>query len=239
MSEITAMRVLTVNAGRARKADYTNAPSGETGIAKVPVEGAVRVADPGPKGVGGGGVAGDAVCDRRHHGGSHQAVYAFAREELDRWERELGRPLANGSFGENLTTLGVDVDGALLGERWLVGASLVLEVTDARVPCRTFAGWLGERGWVRRFTERGAPGAYLRVVEPGEIRSGDRVEVVHRPDHGVTVALAFRAQTTRRELLPEVLAAGAAAHPELREAALRYAAGTGGAGGEGGAVAEP
>lgn len=223
MDEITAMRVLTVNAGRRRKVGYTNAPSGETGIAKVPVEGPVRVADPGPKGVGGGGVAGDAVCDLRHHGGSDQAVYAFAREELDRWEEALGRPLPNGSFGENLTTSGIDVDGALLGERWRIGASLVLEVTDARVPCRTFAGWLGERGWVRRFTEHGAPGAYLRVVEPGEVRAGDPVEIVHRPDHDVTVALAFRAQTTRRELLPRVLAAGDAPHPELLEAARRCA----------------
>lgn len=228
MTETTSMRVLTVNAGRARKVDYTSAPSGETGIGKVPVVGAVRVEDPGPKGLAGGGVAGDAVCDLRHHGGTHQAVYAFAREELDRWERELGRPLANGLFGENLTTLGVDVDGALLGERWRIGASLVLEVTDARIPCRTFAGRMGEPGWVRRFTERGAPGAYLRVVEPGEIRAGDPVEVVYRPDHEVTVALAFRAQTTRRELLPLVLAAGGAAHPELLESARTYAASTAG-----------
>lgn len=229
MSDITAMRVLTVNTGRRKKVGYTSAPSGETGIEKVPVDGPVRVADPGPKGVGGGGLAGDAVCDLRHHGGSDQAVYAFAREELDRWQRELGRPLPNGSFGENLTTEGIDVDGALLGERWRIGASLVLEVTDARVPCRTFAGWLGEQGWVRRFTEHGAPGAYLRVVVPGEVRAGDPIEVVHRPDHDVTVALAFRAQTTRRELLPRVLAAGDAPHPELREAARTYAERTSGA----------
>ncbi|UUS32551.1 MULTISPECIES: MOSC domain-containing protein [Streptomyces] len=225
MDEPMVGRVLTVNVGRARKVAYTSAPSGETGIGKVPVEGPVRVADPGPKGEGGGGLAGDAVCDRRHHGGSDQAVYAFAREELDHWERELGRTLPNGCFGENLTTRGVDVDGALLGERWRIGPSLVLEVSDARIPCRTFAGRLGEPGWVRRFTGRGAPGAYLRVVVPGEVRAGDRVEVLHRPDHDVTVALAFRAATTRRELLPRILAAGGAAHPELRAAARQYAAG--------------
>ncbi|MFV2120316.1 MOSC domain-containing protein [Streptomyces sp. Act-28] len=223
------MRVLTVNTGRGEKVEYTSAPSGETGIGKVPVDGPVRVTDPGPKGVGGGGLAGDAVRDLRHHGGSDQAVYAFAREELDRWEEELGRSLPNGSFGENLTTSGVDVDGALLGERWRIGASLVLEVTDARVPCRTFAGRLGERGWVRRFTERGAPGAYLRVVEPGEVQAGDPVEIVYRPDHDVTVAVAFRARTTRRELLPRVLAAGDAAHPELLGAAREYAGRTAGA----------
>ena len=89
-----------------------------TGIDKQPVPGPVRVAAPGPKGIGGSGLAGDAVCHKRHHGGDDQAVYAVAREDLDDWERELGRTLPAGSFGENLTTQGVDVSGALIGERW-------------------------------------------------------------------------------------------------------------------------
>ncbi|MFF8288306.1 MOSC domain-containing protein [Streptomyces sp. NPDC016309] len=218
------MRVLTVNVGRPKAVDYTDAPSGTTGIDKRPAEGPVRVADPGPKGAGASGVAGDTVCDLRHHGGTHQAVYAFAREDLDHWQGELGRPLANGAFGENLTTEGFDVNAALIGERWRVGGTAVLEVASGRVPCRTFASWLGEKGWVRRFTLRAAPGPYLRVVEPGEIRAGDPIEVVHRPDHDVTVALAFRAFTIERALLPRTLAAGGALDPEVREAALKYAA---------------
>ncbi|MEV3992137.1 MOSC domain-containing protein [Streptomyces sp. NPDC049837] len=217
------MRVLTVNVGRPKAVEYTSSPSGTTGIDKRPAEGPVRVSDPGPKGEGGSGVAGDAVCELRFHGGTHQAVYAFAREDLDYWEGELGRPLANGSFGENLTTTGFDVNAALIGERWRIG-SAVLEVASGRVPCRTFAGWLGEKGWVRRFTQRAAPGPYLRVVEPGEIRAGDAIEVVHRPDHEVTVEFAYRAFTLRRELLPRTLAAGEALDPEVREAALAYTA---------------
>ncbi|MFF8830560.1 MOSC domain-containing protein [Streptomyces sp. NPDC015131] len=217
------MRVLTVNLGRPKAADFTDAPGGTTGIDKRPAEGPVRVADPGPKGEGGSGVAGDAVCDLRHHGGTHQAVYAFAREDLDVWEAELGRPLANGSFGENLTTAGLDVNAALVGERWRIGGA-VLEVASGRIPCRTFGGWLAERGWVKRFIRQAAPGAYLRVVEPGEVCAGDAVEVVHRPDHEVTVGLAFRAVTLERELLPGVLAAGDALDPEWRETALKYAA---------------
>ncbi|GAA2406482.1 MOSC domain-containing protein [Streptomyces pulveraceus] len=216
------MRLLTVNAGRPKSVGHTDAPGGLTGIDKRPVEGPVRVEDPGPKGTGGSGLAGDAVCDLRHHGGSDQAVYAFAREELDRWERELGRPLSNGAFGENLTTRGLDVSGARIGERWRIGAGLVLEVTSGRIPCRTFAGHLGERGWVRRFTRAAAPGAYLRVIEPGEIRAGDPVEIVHRPDHDVTVVTEFLASTTRRDLLPDLLAAGEALHPEALRAALKY-----------------
>ncbi|MFE1437933.1 MOSC domain-containing protein [Streptomyces sp. NPDC058739] len=221
------MMLLSLNLGRATAVPYTDQPEGLTGIDKRPVEGPVRVAAPGPKGVGASGLAGDAVCDTRHHGGDDQAVYAVAREDLDDWETELGRELRNGCFGENLTTSGLDVSGALIGERWRVGPDLVLEVTCGRIPCRTFQGHLGEERWVKRFTQRAAPGAYLRVIEPGEIRAGDPIEIVHRPGHEVTVALAFQAETTRRSLLPAVLAAGEALHPELLAAARKYAAANG------------
>ncbi|MFF8940945.1 MOSC domain-containing protein [Streptomyces sp. NPDC014864] len=222
------MKLLSVNLGRPRAVPYTDQPEGLTGIDKRPADGAVRVAAPGPKGVGASGLAGDAVCDTRHHGGDDQAVYAMAREDLDAWERELGRTLTDGAFGENLTTAGLDISGALIGERWRVGPTVVLEVTCGRIPCRTFQGHLAEKGWVKRFTLRGAPGAYLRVIEAGEIRAGDAIEVVHRPDHDVTVALEFRAATTDRTLLPRLLAAGRALHPESLAAARRYAAAHGG-----------
>ncbi|MFF2522001.1 MOSC domain-containing protein [Streptomyces liangshanensis] len=217
------MKLLTVNAGRPRRMPYTDAAAGGvTGIDKQPVEGPVWVADPGPKGVGGSGVGGDAVCDLRHHGGSDQAVYAFAREDLDFWEGELGRPLANGVFGENLTTSGVDIRNALIGERWRIGPDLVLEATSGRIPCRTFQGWLGEEGWMKRFTHRAVTGAYLRVITPGEIRAGDPVEIVHRPAHDVTVTLVFRAVTLERELLPRLLVAGEALHAEKLRIAGEY-----------------
>jgi MOSC domain-containing protein YiiM len=222
------MKLLSVNLGRARAVPYTDQPEGVTGIDKRPVDGPVHVTAPGPKGTGGSGLAGDTVCHLRHHGGDDQAVYAVAREDLDDWERELGRTLPNGGFGENLTTLGLDVSGALIGERWRMGSGLVLEVTCGRIPCRTFQEHLGEKGWVRRFTHRGAPGAYLRVIEPGEIRSGDPVEIVHRPGHDVTVAVQFRAATTDRKLLPRLLAAGEALHPESLAAAREYVAKYGG-----------
>ncbi|MFF8935071.1 MOSC domain-containing protein [Streptomyces paradoxus] len=216
------MKLLSVNLGRAEAVPYTDNPEGVTGIDKRPVDGPVRVSAPGPKGVGGSGLAGDAVCKLEHHGGDDQAVYAMAREDLDAWERELGRTLADGAFGENLTTHGLDVSGALIGERWRVGPEVVLEVTSGRIPCRTFQGHLDEKGWVKRFTRRGAPGAYLRVIVPGEVRAGDAVEIVHRPGHDVTVALQFRAVTTERTLLPRLLAAGEALHPEVLRMAREY-----------------
>ncbi|GAA2483572.1 MULTISPECIES: MOSC domain-containing protein [Actinomycetes] len=218
------MKLLSVNVGQARPVPYTSHPDGLTGIDKRPVEGPVMVSAPGPKGIAGSGLAGDVVCDLKHHGGDDQAVYAFAREDLDDWERELGRTLANGCFGENITTDGLDVSGALIGERWRIGPAVVLQVTSGRVPCRTFQGHLGEPGWVRRFTRKAATGAYLRVIEPGEIRAGDAVEILHRPGHGVTAAMEFRATTTERELLPRLLAAGDDLHPEALAAARKYVA---------------
>ncbi|WP_190157417.1 MOSC domain-containing protein [Streptomyces litmocidini] len=202
------MTLLSVNVGRARPVEYTDAASGMTGIDKRPVEGPVRIEAPGAPGVGASGLAGDTVCDLRFHGGDDRAAYAFAREDMDLWERELGRELANGSFGENLTTLGLDVNGALIGERWRIGGEVVLEVTGGRIPCRTFAGFLGEKGWVKRFTQSEAgPGALLRVIVPGEVRAGDPITVLHRPDHDITVSLLHRAATTERALLPSTLAA--------------------------------
>ncbi|MEF9905845.1 MOSC domain-containing protein [Streptomyces sp. P9-A2] len=216
------MKLLSVNLGRPEAVPYTDQPEGLTGIGKRPVDGPVRVAAPGSEGFGASGLAGDAVCDTRHHGGDDQAVYAMAREDLDEWEGVLGRTLPNGSFGENLTTEGIDLSGARIGERWAIGSEVVLEVTSGRIPCRTFQGHLGEKGWVKRFTRRGAPGAYLRVVRPGEIRAGDAIRIVHRPDHEVTVALQFRAVTTEQTLLPLLLAAGDALHPEALARARKY-----------------
>ncbi|MFI8961343.1 MOSC domain-containing protein [Streptomyces sp. NPDC053493] len=215
------MELLSVNVGRPKTVEYTNAPSGTTAIDKRPVTGPVRVETPGPGATS--GVAGDAVCDLRFHGGPDRAVYAFAREDLDAWERELGRPLAAGSFGENLTTRGLDVNGALIGERWRIGEEVVVEVTGGRIPCRTFAGFVEESGWVRRFNGSAAgPGALLRVVVPGEIRAGDRMEVVHRPDHDVTVARLHHAATADRTQLPGTLVAAEWMESGLLELARGY-----------------
>jgi MOSC domain-containing protein YiiM len=201
------MELLSVNVGRPRPNPWKGLAA--TGIDKRPVEGPVAVTAPGAKGTGAVGLAGDRVYDVKHHGGTDQAVYAYAREDLDHWQRELDRELPNGTFGENLTTVGVAVNDALIGERWRIGADTVLEVSCPRIPCGTFQGWLDLDGWMKRFTRAARPGAYLRVVTAGDIRAGDGVEIVHRPDHGVTVALTFRALMTEPELLPGLLAAEA------------------------------
>lgn len=195
-----------------------------TGIDKRPTTGAVEVRAPGDRRHGlGSGLVSDFIGNHSHHGGDLQAVYAFQREDLDRWATRLGRGLVNGCFGENLTTAGLDVNAARVGERWRVGSptddaeSVELEVTVPRIPCATFASWLEERGWIKRFTAEGRPGTYLRVVRPGRIRAGDPVMVVYRPDHDVSVQLVFRATTTQRQLLPQLAPARAYLEPKTLE----------------------
>ena len=199
--------VLSVNLARAQPNPHKHAVD-LTGIDKVPTTVPVLVRAPGTKRDGvGSGLVGDMVGDRLNHGGDAQAVYAYAREDLDHWESVLGRTLAGGVFGENLTTTGVDVNAAVIGERWRIGDELELAVTVPRIPCGPFRAWIAESGWLRTFARAAMPGTYLSVVRPGLVRAGDLVTVVHRPAHGVTVAQVFRALTLEPELLPSILAA--------------------------------
>lgn len=191
MNSAPRARIESVNTGHI--VDVPWGPLKKSAIDKRPTQGRVKVHTLG--------VGGDEIADLENHGGVFQAVYAYAGEELDHWSAELGRTLAPGQFGENLTTRGIDVDGARLGERWRIG-SAVLEVVDVRIPCSVFQGFLDEAQWVKRFTQRGRPGAYLRVVEEGELGAGDDLDVIETRDHDLTVAYAFRALTTDRQLLP-------------------------------------
>jgi MOSC domain-containing protein YiiM len=192
---------------------------GFTGIRKQPVERAMLRA-PGPKRGGlGSGLVGDFIGDIVHHGGDQQAVYAFAREELDYWELRLGVELASGSFGENLTTSGLDVDDALIGDRWAVGDDVVLEVTGPRIPCATFAARMRVRGWLKTFSSVGRSGAYLAVVTGGEVRPGAPVRVISHAEHGVDVPTTFRAFMGDLDAAEHVISVGCL--PEWELAGLR------------------
>ena len=201
--------VLTVNSAQSHVGPGVSAPT--TGIDKRPIDGAVAVRAPGPRRGGlGSGLVGDVIGNPKFHGGDDQAVYAYAREDLDAWQLELDRELPNGMFGENVTTSGIDVTAAVIGERWRVGSNgLLLEVTSPRTPCKTFATKLGIDGWIKTFTHGGTPGAYLRVVEPGTVRGGDAIEVVDRPDHDVTIGVVYRAMMLEPKSLPDILVADA------------------------------
>jgi MOSC domain-containing protein YiiM len=191
-------RVVSVNVAFVRSDIDTRASDGRTGIDKRPVDGPVLLTA--------AGVQGDTVCETKHHGGPDQAVYAYAAEDLAFWTAELGQEFRPGGVGENLTVSGVDCTGAVLGERWQVG-EVVLQVRSCRTPCRVFAGFRGVRDLVKRFIAAGRPGAYLAVERPGLVCAGDTVELLDRPDHGVTVADLMAASTVSRERVPEVAVA--------------------------------
>ena len=203
--------VLSVNLARVRLNPDPRAQSKLTGIDKVAATEAVIVRAPGPMHAGvGSGLVGDTIGNHKVHGGDDQAVYAYAREDLDSWETQLQRTLSNGMFGENLTTSGIDVTGARIGERWRIGSDgLVLEVSAPRIPCRTFQAFLHLNHWIKTFTQAGKPGAYLRVISPGTVRAGDAITIEYRPDHDVTIGLVFRARMSEPELLSRLLVADA------------------------------
>jgi MOSC domain-containing protein YiiM len=184
-------RLASVNVAVLREGPWTG-DMGRTGIDKRPTTGRVRAHALG--------LDGDIIVDTRFHGGLDQALYAFAREDAGWWAKELDRELPVGSFGENLSTDGLAVNAAVIGERWAIGTTVV-EVSSPRVPCRVFAGFWGVPDLIKRFTARGLPGAYLRVLTEGDLGAGDEVKVLHRPAHGLTIATTFRALTTQPELL--------------------------------------
>jgi MOSC domain-containing protein YiiM len=207
-------RIVTVNMVHAIIPDPLG-DVGRTAIDKRPVEGPVQIQALGP--------VGDTVLDRKYHGGRDQAVYAYAAEDLAAWAVELGREVRPGQFGENLTTEGMDVTGAVVGETWQIAGAdgtdpVLLQVTAPRMPCVTFQAWMGEPHWVRRFTEHGAPGAYLRVLSEGAVAAGSPVEVVERPTHGVTLAEVFRLRLADPARLRRLLDEGEDLHPPLVDA---------------------
>ena len=203
--------MVSVNVARARTNPDPRAMSKVTGIDKIGTAEAVKVRAPGSmRGGLGSGLVGDTIGNKKFHGGDDQAVYAYAREDLDDWEVRLQRKLSDGMFGENLTTSGMDVTGARIGERWRVGTDgLLLEVSAPRTPCRTFSSFLNLSHWMKTFTQAGKPGAYFRVLSPGTVRAGDDITIDYRPDHDVTIELVFRAKMSEPELLPRLLAADA------------------------------
>jgi MOSC domain-containing protein YiiM len=177
--------LMSVNVGRGRQIAISRRGRPViSAIGKSTVAGRVAV-----RGVN---LAGDEQADGRVHGGPDKAIYAYASEDTAWWATVLGSELPPGAFGENLTTIGVDVSGAVIGERWQIG-STELEVCQPRQPCYKLGIAFGDPGMVRRFAHAGRPGAYLRIIQEGELGAGDEVKILGRPAHGITIATVARA----------------------------------------------
>jgi MOSC domain-containing protein YiiM len=197
---MTHGKVETVNVGEPQPVELQG-DTVWTAIWKRPVEGRVPL-----RGVN---LRGDDQADRTVHGGPDKAVYAYGLEDTEWWKAELGRPLGPAAFGENLSVRGLPVSEAVIGEHWAVGSAL-LEVAQPRLPCFKLGLRMGDPRFLKRFAAAGRPGAYLRILREGDLGAGDTIEVVARPEHGVTSALVSRALLGEHELLD-----AAAQAPEL------------------------
>jgi MOSC domain-containing protein YiiM len=191
----TPGKVLSVNVGAVREFDYNGRPA-KSAIWKSPVAGRIAA-----RGVN---LAGDDQADRKAHGGPDKAVYAYAVEDMRWWQREIGRSLEYGEFGENLATEGIEANGALVGERWRVGTT-VLEVSEPRIPCWRLGVRMNDKMFPRRFAEAMRPGPYLRIVVEGDVGAGDEIEVVERPNHDLTIRDVFRIYTRDRHQADRLL----------------------------------
>ena len=201
-------RVLAVSVGRPREFDYHGRPA-RSAIWKLPVSGRVAA-----RGVN---LAGDDQADREAHGGPDKAVYAYAVEDSRWWESQIGRPIAFAEFGENLTTEGIKVNDALVGERWSIG-STVLEVSEPRIPCWRLGVKMNDPKFIRSFTEAMRPGSYLRIVTEGDVAAGDAIGIVSKPDHDLTVRDVFRIYTRDRDECGRILDV-----PQMSDAWKRWA----------------
>ena len=170
-------RVLSVNVGMVRDVAWRGRTV-STAIWKHAVEGRVAV-----RGVN---LAGDDQADRTVHGGRDKAIYAYAREDYDFWREHQAVETSPGLFGENLTTDGLDLSRAVIGERWSVGSTL-LEVAQIRLPCYKLAARMGDPYFPKRFLAAARMGAYLRIVQDGDVGADDPIHVTHTPAHGVTL----------------------------------------------------
>ena len=182
-TRVTSARVVSVNIGSVRRVEW----EGEiisTGIWKSPVRGRVAL-----RGVN---FVGDDQADRTVHGGPDKAVYAYAQEDYDFWRDEHGVETQPGLFGENLTVEGINLSDAVIGERWRVG-SCVLEIAQPRLPCYKLGIRMNDPYFPRRFQAAMRMGAYLRVIEEGDVGENDDITVIARPSHGLTLDTMVRA----------------------------------------------
>ena len=200
--------LISVNVGTPHEFEFNGRPA-SSAIWKAPVSGRVIA-----RGVN---LEGDDQADRRAHGGPDKAIYAYAREDVRWWEQEIGRAFSYGEFGENLTTQGIDLSGAFIGERWEIGTAL-LEVSQPRIPCWKLGVRMNDLLFPHRFADAMRPGAYLRIVKEGDVAAGDLIRIVEKPDHDMTVRDVFRIYFRDRDQIRRLLAV-----PQLSESWKHWA----------------
>ncbi len=205
------MQLISVNIGHER-AIQNGKPSGKTGIYKLPTPEAVQITVDG--------IGSDFICDTKNHGGADQALYIYGLPDYEWWSQELGRELAPGTFGDNLTISGLESARLSVGDKLHVGA-VIVQVTAARIPCATLAARMDDPAFVKRFRQGERPGLYCRVLQEGTVRAGDEVQLELYVGETITALEMFRdwyepdkSEATIRRYLAAPLAARARAHKE-------------------------
>lgn len=198
--------LLSINVGKAEK---IGVKPFLTGIYKRPAAGPVMV--------GTEGLEGDAIIDRKHHGGRDQAVYVYFADDYAWWSTQLGQEVLPGTFGENLTIEGVPGQAVAVGDQFAIGPVL-LEVTSHRTPCMTFAARMGDPGFVRRFHRAGRSGAYCRVLAPGLVEAGADIDYTPFAGERITTT-ELMALDGKREIPQAILkrALAAPVHYKMRD----------------------
>ncbi len=191
----TIAKIVSVNVGTPKEFEYKGRIA-KSAIWKTPILGRVMA-----RGVN---MDGDDQADRKAHGGYDKAIYAYASEDLLWWGQQVGRALVYGEFGENITTQGIEVNDALVGERWEVG-NTVLEVSEPRIPCWRLGVRMNDKTFPRKFTQALRPGSYLRIIKEGDIGCGDKINVIERPDHDLSVRDVFRIYTKDHAEIERIL----------------------------------
>jgi MOSC domain-containing protein YiiM len=155
-----------------------------TGIFKSPVNKRVQIRSLN--------LDGDQQADLSVHGGPNKAVYIYPSENYPFWKDELpGMELPWGSFGENLTTVGLLESAVYIGDRFTIGTAEVV-VTQPRLPCFKLNLKFDRDDMIKRFLASRRTGFYLRVLREGEIGAGDEIISVHRDENRVSVLDALR-----------------------------------------------
>jgi len=153
-------------------------------------------------------VKNDEVSDRRVHGGEFKACYLFSEDYYPYW-KEL-YPLLDltfGMFGENLTVRGLDEKEIYVGDIYRIGNALV-QITQPREPCFKFGVKFGTQKALKEFIEHGHPGTYVRVLEKGEVKLGDHLNLVERASNSISTYELYRlifAKAKDQDLLKKVI----------------------------------
>lgn len=161
------MQLISVNIGRERILQRKGRVE-KTGIFKIPTDEPISVTKLG--------LENDAIVSKRHHGGPDQAIYVYGLADYEWWSKELGKEIAPGTFGDNLTISGLESAQFNIGDYLHIG-EVTLQVTAPRIPCSTFGARMDDPLWVKKFRHAERPGLYCRVIREGLVRKGEAVSV--------------------------------------------------------------